>query len=49
MSNEFKQGLVAGFIVLLSVTGFVLVSIVVRQTHDAEVRQQVIETCKEFK
>lgn len=49
MSKDRKAGITAGIIVLLSIVGFVFTSIVISENHDAEVRQQVIETCKEFK
>lgn len=49
MSRDLKAGITAGIIVAFSIVGFVITSIVISENHDALVRQQVVETCKEFR
>lgn len=49
MSKQLKENLIIGLIMLLCMTGIIIVSNIVRINHDAEVRQQAVQTCKEFK
>lgn len=49
MKPETKQVIGIALVVALSMAVLIFISNAVRESHDAEVRKQTIETCKEVR